>query len=439
MLKIVKQYADEFRNLDNGHFSTEPVAIQNIRISAMERFTELGFPNNKIEEWKNTNLDSLTKTLFKLPSGKQAQITPETIVPFSIEGTHRLVILNGKYLPELSNMDNLLTTIEIKNFSEAIKDNPEVSGLIPYLGKIADYTNHPFVALNTAFMDDGIFIHVPDNQVIENPIHLLYISSPTNENTVFHLRNMIIVGVNSEITIIEDYVGLDNKNYFTNVVTEIAVKENGTIHHIKIQQESTRAHHISTLQVHQDSASSVSLDSFIVGSSMTRNDISAILNGEGADCKMNGLVLAKDSQHIDNHTILDHAMPHGTSSELFKGIYTGKARGVFNGRIIVRKNAQKTDARQTNKNLLLSDSALVISNPQLEIYADDVKCTHGSTTGQLEEEALFYLRTRGLDIRTAQALLLHGFADQILNKISNSAIKAYLQSILSNWLSSIKT
>ncbi|MCH8011816.1 MAG: Fe-S cluster assembly protein SufD [Candidatus Marinimicrobia bacterium] len=437
MLNIVEQYADEFRNLDNGHFSKEPVAIQNIRISAMERFTELGFPNNKIEEWKNTNLGSLTKTLFKLPSGKQTQITSETIVPFSIEGTHRLVILNGKYLPELSNTDNLLTTLEIKNFSEAIIDNSSL--LAPYLGKIADYTNHPFVALNTAFMDDGIFIHVPDGQVIENPIHLLYISSPTDENTVFHLRNMIIVGVNSEITIIEDYVGLDNKEYFTNVVTEMAARENGTIHHIKIQQESTRAHHISNLHVNQDNASSVSLDSFIVGSSITRNDISAILNGEGADCKMNGLVLAKDSQHIDNHTILDHAKPHGTSNELFKGIYTDKARGIFNGRIIVRKNAQKTDARQTNKNLLLSDSALVNSNPQLEIYADDVKCTHGSTTGQLEEEALFYLRTRGLDIRTAQALLLHGFADQILNKISNSAIKAYLESILSNWLSSIKT
>jgi len=277
-------------------------------------------------------------------------------------------------------------------------------------------------------------VHIPEGTRIQEPIHLLFLSTAPEEATVSHPRNLIVLGEDSQAVILESYVGLDHQPYFTNLVTEIAVGKNAALDHYKLNRESDEAFHIATLQIHQDRSSNVRTFDATLGGVLTRNEVNGVLGGEGATCALEGLFLVSGKQHVDNHTRLEHAQPHCDTREVYKGILDDQATGVFHGRIVVKPGAQKTDSKQTNNNLLLSDEAVINTKPQLEIYADDVKCTHGATVGQLDKNALFYLRSRGIDITTARSLLIYAFASQVLAGIRVDSVRSELNDYLFSWL-----
>jgi Fe-S cluster assembly protein SufD len=283
-------------------------------------------------------------------------------------------------------------------------------------------------------MQDGAYVYVPRGGVVEVPIHLVFISLPQGEATVSHPRNLLVLGDNAQASIIESYIGLGHDVYLTNAVTEVILGQNARAEHCKLQRESSSAFHIATLQVEQARSSSFVSHVMALGGALARHDINVVLNGEGAENTLNGLFMATDQQHIDNQTRIDHVMPHCTSREFYKGILAGKGRGVFNGKIVVHKDAQQTDARQTNKNLLLSQDASVDTKPQLEIFNNDVKCAHGSTIGRLDENSLFYLRTRGLGEEDARSLLTYAFASELVNRISLEPLRTKLNDLVLNWL-----
>jgi Fe-S cluster assembly protein SufD len=323
-----------------------------------------------------------------------------------------------------------------------------------HLARHASYHDHAFVALNSAFMKDGAFVYVPKGKVVERPIHLLFVSTrpastglsagpSTGLRTGFdsaqdrpgtavvsHPRNLIVADDGSQAMIVESYVGVGTNVYLTNVVTEIVGGKNAVIDYYKLQRENEEAFHIATVQAHLDRSSNFSSHSIDLGGALVRNDLNATLDGEGIECTLDGLYMVTGRQHVDNHTRIDHVKPHCSSRELYKGLLDGKSRGVFNGKIYVHKAAQKTDAKQTNKNLLLSEGATINTKPQLEIYADDVKCTHGSTIGQLDQDAVFYLRSRGLDLATARNLLTYAFASEMVGRIKVEPVRAQIENLL---------
>src|SRR5262249_41723876 len=309
----------------------------------------------------------------------------------------RLVFVNGRFQGELSKLPR---GIEVGSLAATMQSGHATAE--QHLARHAGYKDHAFVALNTAFLEDGAFIEVPKETVLEQPLHLVFLSVPTGP-VVSHPRSLIVVGRDAQVSVVESYFGFSEKTYFTNAVTEIVAGENAIVEHYKLQQEQEQAFHVSTLQVHQERASSFTSHSISLGGALVRNDVNTVLDGEGAESTLNGLYIGKGAKRVDNHTTIDQAQPHCSSREIYKGILDGKASAVFNGKIVVRKGAQKTDAKQTNKNLLLSEDATINTKPQLEIYADDVKCTHGATIGQLGEESVFYLRSRGIGQEEARA------------------------------------
>jgi Fe-S cluster assembly protein SufD len=302
-----------------------------------------------------------------------------------------------------------------------------------HLTRYADYQKDAFLALNTAFIEDGAFVYVQKGTVLEEPIHLLYITTTSDAPTMTNPRNLILAEDNSQATIVEHYVSLNDSLYFSNVVTEVVVGSNSVLNHFMIERESKRAFNISTLRVQQGRSSNVTSHSVLLGGAIVRNNVHPVLAGEGSECYINGLFMSTGRQHMDNYMKVEHASPHCDSRQLYKGVLNGKSRGVFHGRIIVHKDAQKTDAKQTNRNLLLSDEAKIDTKPQLEIYADDVKCTHGATIGQLDENAIFYLRSRGMTLDSARALLLFAFTSEILDGIKVDPIRKYLESLVTDW------
>jgi Fe-S cluster assembly protein SufD len=310
----------------------------------------------------------------------------------------------------------------------AIQSNRDL--VEPHLAKHAGHEDSAFTALNSAFLSDGAFVYLPAGSIIDDPIHILYFSAVNGSPSVSHPRTLIVAGAGSQAKIVESYVGLDGEVYLTNAVTEVVAEEGAVIDHYKLQRESRRAFHIATLQVYQSRNTMVSNHCMSLGGGLVRNDINAVLDGDGGDCTLNGLYVVRGDQHVDHHTVIDHAKPHCSSRELYKGILDDYGRAVFNGRVIVRPDAQKTDARQSNKNLLLSKDALVNTNPQLEINADDVKCAHGATIGQLDADALFYLRARGIDEETARTLLIHGFLADVNSQLQIDAVRSAVECIL---------
>jgi Fe-S cluster assembly protein SufD len=294
---------------------------------------------------------------------------------------------------------------------------------------MAETETRAFAALNTAFAEDGAYVFVPDGVVLDTPIQLLFISVAA-ASSMSHPRSLIVLGQGSQAQIVETYVGRSGQAYFTNAVTEVFVGENAVLDHYKVQEEGREAYHVASMHVRASRSSTFSSHSFSLGGGLTRNDAIATLAGEGAECTLNGLYLADGERLVDNHTTIDHVMPHCPSHEIYKGILGGKARAIFNGKIIVRQDAQKTDAKQTNRALLLSDEATINTKPQLEIFADDVKCTHGATVGQLDEDAVFYLRARGLTYLEARDMLIHAFAGDILDRVKIDLLRKALEAEL---------
>ncbi len=433
MIQVAEEkdiYLSTFAQLEKRWGDRSPAWLNTLHQSAMDRFTQLGFPTTRQEEWRFTSVAPITKAPFKLAGDDRTSVTSQTLQQFTFGQwqCHQLVFINGRYAPELSSLGPLPNGVLLQGLETALKSDPEK--LEPHLARYAGFQEHPFVALNTAFMTDGAFVFIPKNTVVGNPIHLLFISTVDDQPAMLHPRTLVVVEANSQAKVVESYAGLDGGVYFTNAVTEIVAGENAVIEHYKLQRENVESFHVATLQAYQDRSSSFSTHSISLGGALVRNDVNVVLAGEGCECTLNGCYMVKGHQHVDHHTLIDHAKPHGTSRELYKGILDDHASGVFNGKIIVRPDAQKTDARQANKNLLLSEDALVNTNPQLEIYADDVKCTHGATIGQLDADALFYLRSRGIDLETARHLLTYAFASDMVSRIKIDPIRTGLECTL---------
>jgi Fe-S cluster assembly protein SufD len=423
-------YLASFEQFERERAATSPAWLQRLRKSAMDQFAQLGFPTTRDEEWRFTSVTPLTRVSFQIAGREPTILQTSLLDPLAIRNWkgHLMVFLNGRFCRELSLLGTLPSGMQLRSLAAVAQSEPEI--LVSYLAHCASLDKHPFAALNTAFIEDGAFVFIPKDTVVELPIHFLFISAPGANPTMSHPRNLIIAGANSQASIVESYAGLNEGVYFTNTVTEAILEDNAIIDHCKLQRESLHAFHFSNLQVRQSRSSNFSTCSITLGGGLVRNDVNTVLMGEGAEATLNGLYVVSGQQHVDNHTQIDHAKPHCTSRELYKGILDQKARGVFNGRIIVRPDAQKTDSKQTNKNLLLSEEALANTNPQLEIYADDVKCTHGATIGQLSADALFYLRARGLGLETARKLLTQAFASEVLRGIKIEPLRQEMETLL---------
>jgi Fe-S cluster assembly protein SufD len=421
-------YRSESTRFERESPRREPAWLAALRRKALERFAGLKFPSTRDEEWKYTSVAPVAGTPFRVvPSHVPDGISPQEIerALFGEMECTLLVFVNGHFAPELSRRRALPDGVRAGSLAEFLEKEPDL--LEPHLARHASYEDQAFVALNTAFLRDGAFVHVPKRRVLSEPIHLLFVAGGGSDPVLSQPRNLILVEEGSQVTVVENYVALQRSVYLTNTVTEVLSGPNSVVHHCKLQRESDAAYHVATLQSRLDRSSSFHSHAVTLGGALVRNDINSVLDAEGAECVLNGLYLALGRQHMDNHTFIDHARPHCNSREFYKGVLAGASHGVFNGKIRVRKDAQKTDAKQTNKNLLLSEEALVDTKPQLEIYADDVKCTHGATIGQLDEEALFYLRSRGLGREKARSLLVHAFASDIVERIPVERLRTGLE------------
>ena len=408
--------------------------VQERRDAAAAQFQKSGYPTTRMEEWRFTNVAPIAEGKFK-PAQAAPKQASELVKQVSIPESLRLTIVNGEFVAALSDLSHLPKGVRIASLRDGARDKTD--GLEQHLAKTFDIAAHPFAALNTAHLDDGVMIAIAKNAAIETPIHIVIVTGSSQASSLepqapvaVHPRVLVIAGSGSQARIAQTFVGNEGDEYFTNAVTEVVVEDGANVEFYIDQRESQKAMHVANIQAHVAAKGVFSTHAFATGSRLMRHDIGIALKGEGADCTMNGVYLVDGDRLMDTHTSLDHAMPHCTSHELYKGILGGKGKGVFNGRIIVRQDAQKTDAKQTNRALLLSDDATINSNPQLEIFADDVKCTHGAAVGQLDEEAMFYLQARGLTRVEARDMLLHAFAGEVLEGLKFPALKAQIESKL---------
>jgi len=398
--------------------TAQPKWLLPVRKAGIASFAEQGFPKLSDEDWRFTNVVPIAKLNFSLAgqavvNGAETKVLTDSV--FAALPGHRLVFVNGFFSAKLSSIKAVTGGVQIESLAAALaKDTVLIE---KHLGKYAHTAGNAFAALNQALFADGAFIFVPTGVEVAEPVQLIYISSAKKSGETALPRNLIIAEANSKVTVVESYLTTASVAYLTNAVTEIVAGDNAFIEHVKVQDEAAEAFHIATIAGEFGRASNVSVHSFALGAKISRNNIRTKLAGEGLECILNGLYLTKDEQLADHHMIVEHAQPHCASHEYFNGILDDKSKGVFHGRILVREIAQKTDAKQTNKNLLLSDDASADTKPQLEIYADDVKCTHGATIGQLNDESIFYLRSRGMSKDTARQMLIHAFAGEIIERI----------------------
>ena len=415
--------ADYRRALEQG--SAQPRWVAQVRESALAQFERLGFPTTKIEQWRFTSVAPIAERRFSLASDGVASATAEMAAPLSNPIAHA-VCVNGRFAPQLSKLDRLPTGVQILGLEAAIANHPAL--VEPYLARLSQSQANAFTSLNTAFLRDGIVLLVPARAIVEQPIEMTFASIAEGSGSVSHPRLLVVAGEGSQATVLERYVGRGDA--FTNAVAEIWLGPNAVVDHYKLQEEPADAFHIASMFLHAGRSGTFSSHSLTFGSGLVRNEVVATLAGEGIDCTLNGLYVGRGKQLIDNHTTIDHAMPHCGSHEIYKGILADTSRAVFNGKIIVRPDAQKTDAKQTNKALLLSDDANINSKPELEIFANDVKCTHGAAIGQLDDAAMFYLRSRGLGVAESRAMLVRAFAGDILNRVRIEPVREYLEEIL---------
>jgi Fe-S cluster assembly protein SufD len=425
---------DRFARQVNGD---APPWLDDLRRRGMARFERVGFPSRKQEDWRHTNIDPIAGTHFELATtdagaAASAAAGPAGRFSFGDDAACELVFVNGRLSLGLSRIGDLPRGARAGSLADALVTI--TGGLEPHLGRYADLERNPFVALNTGFIDDGAFVHVPRGAVIERPIHLLFVSTPSTEPAVAHPRVLVLVEDAAQATVVESYVGAGSEAgagnrgvYFTNAVTEIVAGRDALVDHYKLQQEGPAAYHVATMQVLVARGGTFVSHNASIGSRLTRNDLNVTMAGDGATATLNGLVLIGGEQHVDNHTLLDHAAPNCPSHELYKHVLDGRATAVFRGKILVRQPAQKTDSKQSSKALLLSDDATMNSQPALEIYADDVKCTHGSTTGPVDEEQVFYMRTRGVGLDAARHLMTYAFAADITRRIKVEPVRRRLE------------
>lgn len=421
-------YLEKFSRFETP--ASQPTWLLPIRKAGMARFGELGLPTLQDEDWRFTNIAAIAKLPFQPAFDGVDALAVDALKDFAFakQAGSRLVFVNGHFAPNLSSVNNLPAGVKAGNLAAALTS--DAAFLEKHLGRYAASADNGFSALNQAFFLDGGFVHVPAGKIVEEPIQFVYVSTAKRNGATFHPRNLVIAEANSKVTILESYVALGGAGYFTNAVTELFAGENAHLEFVKFQDEAPDAFHMAAFHGEFGRASHVNVHSFALGAKLSRNNIRTKLAGEGLECVLNGLYLTRNEQLADHHMIVEHAQPHCASHEYFNGILDDKSRGVFHGRILVQPIAQKTDAKQTNKNLLLSDDATADTKPQLEIYADDVKCTHGATIGQLNDESIFYLRSRGISPETARKMLIHAFAGEIIERIQHEPAREELDKLV---------
>jgi Fe-S cluster assembly protein SufD len=391
----------------------------------MAQFERLGFPTTKLEHWRFTSVAPIAERAFALATDGAAKIDKRLTAALN-DNPALAVVVNGRFAPNLSSLAGLPKGVQVLGLEDALAANPTL--VEPYLGKLTLTQINPFTSLNTAFLRDGVVMVIAPHVVLDTPIEVVFASVAEGKASVSHPRLLVVAGERSQVTIVERYVG--SGSAFTNSVGEVWLGAGAVIDHYKLQEEPADSFHIASMFLHSARNGNFSSTSLTFGGGLVRNEVVAVLDGEGVDCTLNGLYVGRGTQLIDNHTTIDHAMPHCGSHEVYKGILSDQSRGVFNGKIIVRPDAQKTDAKQTNKALLLSDEANINTKPELEIFANDVKCTHGAAIGQLDDDAMFYLRSRGLSISDSRAMLIHAFAGDILNRVKVAPIRKHLEELL---------
>jgi Fe-S cluster assembly protein SufD len=400
--------------------------LELVRSGAMDRFEQIGFPTVRDEEWKYTNLAGLAKEQFQ-PAVVPVEFADPNVARFAYPETKNahLVVVNGFLRDNLSTRNGLDEIVAIDLFS-AVADARYNKIARKYLARNANYHDNGVKALNTAFLQSGVFLWIPKNVKLETPLQITFVADASSPKRASFPRLLVVAEENSSATLIESFVSTGDESHFTNGIAEIVLKDGARLEHYRLQNEHRNVYHVATTAAELGRASSYDATSINLGAQLARHDISVVMDHEGAECWVDGLYVAGANQHTDTHSVIDHKQPNCTSHQLYKGILDGDARAVFNGKIFVREGAQKTDAMQTNKNLLLSTQARVDTKPQLEIYADDVKCAHGAAVGQIDEEELFYLQTRGMNPELARNLLTYGFAEEVIGKIKIDSIRTQL-------------
>ena len=428
------RYASFHEAYDQIRGREAPLWLHRIRSDAMKRFRELGMPVARElsfplkEDWVYTDLRKIADTSY-YAEPVEAEMDETALAPYEFgqNGWHRLVFVNGIYSSVLSRVKDLPCGVVVSSLANALVEHPDL--VHPHLARYADYERTGLTALNSALLEDGLFVYAPRGGILETPVHVHYVTTGHEMPLAAQPRTLIVGGDGANLRVVESYSGLTDQAYLTNAVTEIAVGRDGHVEHYRINREGAGAAHLSTTQLHLEGNGRISTFNMSMGGALTRNDTNARLAGEHAVVRMNGLYLAAGDQHVDNHTAIDHAVPNCDSYEVYKGILEGRSRGVFNGKVFVHQDAQETDAKQLNKNLMLSPDAMIHTKPQLEIYADQVKCTHGATVGQLDEDQIFYLRTRGLSHDSACNLLTYGFAADLIRRLGIDAVRSSLDTL----------
>ncbi|OEK04137.1 Fe-S cluster assembly protein SufD [Roseivirga misakiensis] len=431
---IIDTLLDRFDEFEKGLNGQSKSSIHGVRKNAFDVLKDKGFPAPKDEEYKFTNFTKAIEKNIDFNTPENTDTVSATVVSgVKIENldAYNCVFVNGKYSAELSDQIDE-KGLTVTTFATAAKENTDT--LSSYFGKHANAEKDAFVALNTAFSQNGFFIQVDDNVIIDKPIALHFIGDSSKSQSIYNVRNIVAVGKSSQITIIEKFDTIGEHKSFTNVVNEIFVDKNANTKYFKIENDTTDAYHMSNIAIAQERDSTFTANTIALDGAMVRNNLEIKLNGEGCEAYMNGLYLLNGKTHVDNHTVVDHIEPNSYSNELYKGILNDKSKGVFNGKIFVRQEAQKTNAFQSNKNILLTNDATINTKPQLEIWADDVKCSHGCTTGQLDNDALFYLQARGIKKEHARAILLNAFASDVIENLEIEALQRYVEDIISKRL-----
>jgi Fe-S cluster assembly protein SufD len=442
----LEKYFEAYEEVRAEGLEREPLWLQQLREDGWARFSAKGFPSTHDEDWRFTNLAALAKTPFRRAAKGEFAVSPAQLEAYRVAGAAcQLVFVNGHFAPELSDLGNLPEGLLVCSLAKAIdcgREGCAPEGIEQHLGRYADMSRDVFTALNTALWEDGAYLRIHRGVALEQPIHLLYVSAGAGAEIATHPRTLIIAEDASQAAIIEDYVSRGSEAAFSNAVTELAAGQDAVISHFLVERENLASFNVSTLRIEQSRSANVDSHSILLGGGLVRNNVHPVLNGEGAECLINGLFVGAgrqhsasgqhraSGQHIDNYMLVEHARPHCNSRQFYNGILADSARGVFHGRIVVHKDAQKTDAKQTNRNLLLSDNARIDTKPQLEIYADDVKCTHGATIGQIDEAQLFYLRARGIAEADARNFLLYAFAAECLDRMKDSAAREFAEKLI---------
>jgi Fe-S cluster assembly protein SufD len=420
--------------IDRRWSGQAPAWLSELRRRGLEAFHEMGLPGPRDEEWRQTRVKPIVDAAPQLPDEQGRTADPTLLEPWELPGLScwRLTLVDGRVIPELSELQGLPTGVTVGSLRQAVLEQPE--RVEPHLGRYARLEAESFTALNTAYLEDGAYIHVPAGVSLDRPIHLLVLSSGDQTPRMTHPRTLIVAEAGSNATLIEQHAGPDGPVYFSNAVTEAALDRDARFEHVFLQRESAQAFNVSTLQAHQGPGSDLRSHSLLLGGRLVRNNVNPVLDGENAHSLLNGLYLPDGQRLIDNHMRVHHRQPDCQSRQFYTGVLREKGRGVFVGRIVVDRPAQRTDAVQNSRCLLLGEEAHAHNRPQLEIFADDVKCTHGATVGEIDEESLFYLRSRGIDERTARGMMIFAFASEALQRIEPTALRQHMVRLMSHRL-----